>query len=151
MTRILDASAFFTDLPAEGVLFTTPSVVSELVDLQSKCRLEAMLASGLTVREPDPRYLAKVLDAAERCGDAGVLSRTDREVLALALELKATVVTDDFAIQNVAHRLSIPIATIRQRSARPIRWRFRCKGCGRYYRQEGECPVCGAEVRRKLK
>jgi endoribonuclease Nob1 len=151
MTEVLDASVFFSDIPVEGPAYTTPSVVEELVDLRSKGRYEVFSAAGLMVREPDAASLARVGEAAERTGDKGVLSSTDRDILALALELDAVLVTDDFAVRNVAHRLEIPTRSILQRSSKAIRWRFRCTGCGRYWRRPGECQVCGAPVRRKLK
>ncbi|MCC7566331.1 MAG: nucleotide-binding protein [Methanomicrobiaceae archaeon] len=151
MIYVLDASAFFSDLPPAEQSFTTPSVVAELVDLRSKSRYEVLLAAGLIVREPDEASLARVEEAAERTGDAGVLSPADRDILALALELEGVLVTDDFAVQNVAHRLNVTTQSIQQRSARPLRWRFRCTGCGRYGKREGVCPVCGAAMKRTLK
>ena len=151
MTLVLDASVFFSEIPVEGPAWTTPSVVGELADLHAKCRFEALAAMGLSVREPRDEDLAGVDAAAVRTGDAGVLSATDREILALALELSAVLVTDDFAVQNVAHRLGIETRSIRQRAARAIRWRYRCSGCGRYWREPGDCPVCGAAIKRKLK
>jgi UPF0271 protein len=151
MTLVLDASVFFSGFPVTEKAYTTPSVVSELVDLRSKGRLEALLTEGLFVREPDPRFLEEVEAAARRTGDAEKLSRTDREVLALALEVQGVLVTDDFAVQNVAQPLGVPTRSIQQRTARQIRWRFRCSGCGRYYKNPGECPVCGAAIKRKLK
>jgi UPF0271 protein len=151
MTLVLDASVFFSEIPVEGPAWTTPSVVGELADLHAKCRFEALAAMGLSVREPRDEDLARVDAAAVRTGDAGVLSATDREILALALELSAVLVTDDFAVQNVAHRLGIETRSIRQRAARAIRWRYRCSGCGRYWREPGDCPVCGAAIKRKLK
>ncbi len=99
----------------------------------------------LAVREPREEDQVRVEAAAVRTGDAGVLSATDRDILALALELSAVLVTDDFAVQNVAHRLGIETQSIQQRPARAIRWRYRCSGCGRYWR------VCGAPIKRKLK
>lgn len=151
MTFVLDASAFFAEIPLDGPMATTPSVVGELADFHAKCRFEMLAATGLAVREPGDEDLARVDAAAVRTGDAGVLSGTDREILALALELSAVLVTDDFAVQNVAHRLGIETRSIRQRPARPIRWRYRCSGCGRYWREPGDCPVCGASIKRKLK
>ncbi len=151
MTLVLDASVFFSEMPVEEAAWTTPSVVGELGDLHAKCRFTALAATGLRVREPREEDLVRVDAAALRTGDAGVLSGTDRDILALALELEAVLVTDDFAVQNVAHRLEIGTRSIRQRPARAIRWRYRCSGCGRYWREPGECPVCGAAIKRKLK
>jgi UPF0271 protein len=126
-------------------------VVEELNDFHAKCRFEALAAMGLQVREPREEDLERVAAAALQTGDAGVLSATDQDILALALELSALLVTDDFAVQNVAHRLGITIRSIRQRPARAMRWRYRCSGCGRYWREPGECPVCGAPIKRKIK
>ncbi|MDD2787502.1 PIN domain-containing protein [Methanoculleus sp.] len=151
MTLVLDASVFFAEVPVVGPAWTTPSVVGELADLHAKCRFEALAATMLTVREPREEDLTRVEAAALATGDAGVLSATDRDILALALELAAVLVTDDFAIQNVAHRLGIEIRSIRQRPARAIRWRYRCSGCGRYWLEPGDCQVCGAPIKRKLK
>lgn len=151
MTLILDASVFFSEIPVEEPAYTTPSVVMELSDIHARCRFEALVAAGLSVREPRKEDLLRVDATARRTGDTEVLSGTDRDILALALELQATLVTDDFAVQNVAHRLGIETRSIRQRPARPIRWRYRCTGCGRYWKEPGDCPICGASIKRKLK
>ncbi|MDN7012026.1 nucleotide-binding protein [Methanoculleus sp. FWC-SCC3] len=151
MTLVLDASFFFAEIPVESEAWTTASVVAELSDIHAKCRFEVLTAAGLRVREPREEDLARVDAAALRTGDSGVLSGTDRDILALALELSAVLVTDDFAIQNVAHRLGVETRSIRQRPARQIRWRYRCSGCGRYWKEPGDCAICGAPIKRKLK
>lgn len=148
---VLDASVFFSEIPVDGPAWTTPSVVEELGDLHAKCRFEALAATVLRVREPRGEDLNRVDAAALQTGDAGVLSPADRDILALALELPAIIITDDFAVQNVAHRLGIETRSIRQRPARAIRWRYRCSGCGRYCREPGDCPICGAPIKRKIK
>jgi UPF0271 protein len=148
MIRVLDASVFMTDMPLDGVLLTAPSVVEELRDLRSRGRLEALLATGLRVEAPGKGSLLRVEEAAARTGDAGVLSAADRDLLALALEREGTVVTDDFALQNAARELGIPVQPILQRRARKIRWRFRCPGCGATADSPGSCPVCGANRER---
>ena len=154
MKCVLDSSVFFTDYPVEGECYTTPSVVDELVDLKSKCRFDLLVSAGLMVQAPEKGGLARVKEAARKTGDLSVISATDCDVLALALGLSATIFTDDFAIQNVAASLKVPVQPLRQRAAKPIAWKYRCSGCGRYYKTEmpgGECPVCGAAIRRKLK
>jgi len=138
-------------MPLEGELYTTPSVFDELIDIRSKGRFEKFCALGLRVAAPRAEFLKRVDDAAVRSGDAGVVSVTDRELLALALELDAELFTDDFAIQNVAAGVGVRVTPMMQRRAKKIRWKYRCTGCGRYSDHDGECPVCGAEIKRKLK
>jgi UPF0271 protein len=151
MSAVLDTSLFFIEYPIYGDLFTTPSVVEELVDLRSKCRFESLLASGLRVATPSAGGSEQVRGAAEKTGDADKLSVTDRDVLALALDLGAILYTDDFAIHNVAHKLGVTIAPVQQRSAKRRVWKFRCEGCKRFFRAPGECPVCGSRIKRTIK
>jgi len=151
MKAILDASVFFSDITLEGELFTTPSVCDELVDIRAKGKFEMHCAAGLTVASPARESLQAVDQAAEKSRDSSVISPTDRDLLALARELSGVLYTDDFAIQNVAAVLGVETRPILQRKARHIRWKYRCTGCGRYYSHDGECPVCGAAIKRKLK
>jgi len=149
--RVLDATAFFLDIPLEGELFTTPAVVGELLDARSRCRFEALAAAGLVVSSPGKSSLQEVRRAAAATGDEHVLSRADQEILAVALETGAEVVSDDFAVQNVARHLEIPLVPLQQRKARKRMWKFRCPGCGRLAEGPGECPICGSGLKRTLK
>jgi UPF0271 protein len=151
MIYIFDATVFFSEWKTTDVSLTTPEVVEELKDTCSRLRYEVFLAEGMKVREPAPHSRKRVQEAMHRSGDAGVLSSTDIGVLALALDAEGTVVTDDFALQNVAHRLGIPILSVHQRTARSIKWRYRCTGCGRYGKTTGSCPVCGSPMKRTIR
>jgi UPF0271 protein len=151
MKAVLDSSFFFYDLPLEGDLYTTHSVCDELLDIRSKGRFETFCALGLQVATPHKDSIRKVTEAAAVSRDTGIISETDRDLLALALELDAVLYTDDFAIQNVAVRLGVKIIPMHQRKAKKINWRYRCSGCGRYSDHAGECLICGSEIKRKLK
>ena len=151
MHIILDTSFFFTDYPVTGDLVTTPGVISELADLRSKCRYEALLAAGLCVLEPSQKSLEKIRIAARSVGDAEVLSATDTGILALALDVGGVLLTDDFAIQNVALALGITVKPIQQRRAKRRAWRFRCSACGKNAAEPGICEVCGSQIKRTIK
>ena len=101
MRYILDASFFFGEYPFCGEFATTPEVVAELRDVTSKMRFEVMQSRGLVISDPEPAAVTNVRDAAKRSGDLRVLSETDISVIALGLSLSGTVVSDDFAVQNV--------------------------------------------------
>lgn len=148
---VLDASFFFGEFPAEGDLFTVPPVVDELRDIRAKGNFEKWCARGLRVQTPTDENRKRVISAARTTKDITVISGTDRELLALALDLEADLYTDDFAIQNIALVLGVKTVPILQRKARRVHWKYRCSGCGRYAEQDGECPVCGAAIKRKLK
>ena len=151
MKAVLDASVFFSDWHPEGELFTTPSVCDELRDIRSRGNFEKLSATGLRIVAPSQGSIERVAAAAKTSRDAGVISATDADLLAVTIDLMGVLYTDDFAIQNVASVLGIQTHTISQRKAKRIHWKYRCTGCGRYYDHDGECPVCGAIVKRKLK
>jgi len=151
MNAVLDASFFFGDFPAEGDTFTVPTVIDELKDIRAKGNFEKWCARGLRVQSPTGESEKRVISAAGTTKDIAVISGTDRDLLALALDLEATLYTDDFAIQNVALVLGVKTVPLLQRKARRVHWKYRCTGCGRYADHDGECPVCGAAIKRKLK
>ena len=152
---ILDTSAFFLAAPLSGHLYTVPRVEGELKDLRGKARFAVLFDGGMEMRAPTPHFHRKAIEAARRSGDASVLSETDLDLLALACEVGGTLVTDDFAIQNTAHTLGIPVRSLIQRGAEPRIWHIRCTGCGKYFDQvptkEGDCPICGSPLKRKHK
>jgi endoribonuclease Nob1 len=148
---VLDTSLFFTEYPLSGDMYTTPSVIDELVDLRSKCRYETLLAQGLQVQAPTLLNVKQVQKASKKTGDAEKISATDCDILALALDLGATAFTDDFAVQNVACEIGVLTHPIQQRSAKKRIWKFRCRGCGRFSHAPGECPVCGSPIKRTIK
>jgi UPF0271 protein len=151
MRYAVDASFFFSEAVLDGEISTPPTVVEELVDLRSRCRMEALRASGMQVLSPSPESVRRVSDAGRETGDVTRLSPPDTDLLALALDRGAIIVTDDFAVQNVALSLGLGVQGILQRKARPRRWRFRCPACHRRYPSAGTCLACGSPLSRSLK
>jgi len=155
-TYVLDASAFIYGALPAGDLATVPAVYDEVKDEKSRLRLE--LLEGLRVVQPNSAAAGRVAAAARESGDDRRLSRADADLLALALQEReagkdAVVLTDDYAVQNVAGRLGVPVEPLRQRKSRySIVWEKQCTGCKRRYAASGEgrgdeCPVCGAPLR----
>jgi len=146
---VLDTSALFSmqDLPPDAEVHTTPSVVAELEKYGDQ-RL-GYWEHALKISHPSAGSFERVSDAAERTGDLTRLSRTDMEILALALELNAILLTDDYSIQNLAKYLKIEYRAVGQKGIKKlVKWKLRCTGCGRIWEKEyGECPVCGSHLR----
>ncbi len=151
MKMVLDTSVFFGDHGCRNEIFTTWSVADELKDLASKVRFDLLRESGLVVLDPETTFVSRAREAAVSAGEEEVLSRADTDVLALAVQLGAAVVTDDYALQNVARKLGVDVIPLRQKGTSGRRWRYRCTGCGRYHKGPGECPVCGSPVKRRIK
>ncbi len=131
----------------EGAI-TTPRVADEI---KSRAPLiEAYVESGLLeIREPREQSIEEIRKIAKSIGELDKLSGADVEVLALALETEATLVTDDYHVQNVAAAAGIPFEGVTGKIRRAIRWIKRCTGCGRVfpYSYRGKrCPYCGGRI-----
>ena len=150
MIRVLDASAFIHDYHVDGDLVTVPTVREELED-ESGYRFDALEGGGMRLHVPDEGAVETVERAARTTGDATELSRTDRRLIAAAFELGATLVTDDYAMQNVADELGVEVEVIAREGIDERRdWNYQCGGCGRVYDDHHErCPVCGSDLSRK--
>jgi UPF0271 protein len=149
-TYILDASVFLYHFSVSGNLYTVPEVTRELKSSEAGIVLQEYLKGGLKIESPLKTDVEIVTEKAKSTGDYFRLSQADIDLLAKALELSGTLVTDDYSIQNVAALLGIETQPIQQaRIKRVLTWRRRCVGCGRLYDSEAICPVCGSEVKVK--
>ncbi len=140
---------------AADEVFVTPSVLDEVKRPEDRERLDTLRDLGLRVQAASDGSLKTVDQAAAATGDSQRLSRADRELLALAVDLKAELLTDDRSMQNIAASLGVPYKGYAQSEIKGIwHWlsQWRCSGCGRVYENEmprNECTVCGHEVRKK--
>lgn len=150
---VLDASSILsgglTDLTGLEA-FITPEVVEEVSKGRPKALLDNLISAGLTVR--GARNTDDAAAAAASTGDLDHLSFADLSVIALAMEIGGIVITDDFRVQNVLHAAGLAYRHAGEIGDRTIssawRWRYRCKGCGRYYEKgSDDCPICGSELR----
>lgn len=152
---LLDAAAILQGLNVPATAsWTTPSVLAEVQPGgRTGRRADQLVAAGLHVEAPSQDARDRVDAAAGDAGVAGRLSGADCDILALALDVDGLLMTDDYTVQDLAERLGVPWQAATTRGIRhTARWRARCAGCGRWFptdRAGQECPVCGAEIRRK--
>lgn len=154
---VLDTTAFYAGVPYTNTsenLVTTPDVISEV----SNERTRSLIAlSKINVLQGTPQNLKTVQDAAKKTGDS-TMSKADLSVLALCLNIaeegnEAILLSDDFAVENVASRLGIkarPLMTNGIKTA--SEWVFFCPACGKKYsKQRLDCLVCGTKLEKRLK
>ncbi len=145
---VMDSSAIFQRKAVYDNMVTVPEVVAEILDEASAIYFSV---KELRVEEASDESLRKVIEAASKTGDIYKLSKTDLRVLAKALdEMKkgneVVLVTDDYAIQNVAMKLGIKFEGIVQNQiSKEFKWVKVCRGCGRKIDSD-ICPVCGSEA-----
>ena len=70
--------------------------------------------------------------------------------IALSLQLGAELVTDDFAISNVAKNLNIKVIPVMTTGIKHvITWKYYCPGCKVNFSKVTKCPRCGNKLKRK--
>jgi len=147
---VLDASAFIHEYHTDEPIATVPMVREELED-ESAYRFDALEGSGMHLHIPDEETVERIERAARETGDFQTLSRTDVRLVAATFELDGRLVTDDYAMQNVAEKLDVRVEVIaREGISEQREWTFQCAGCGREFDERHDrCPVCGSELTRK--
>jgi UPF0271 protein len=162
---VLDTSAFvagFDSFSLSDEQFTVPKVEEEIHrNSMDKMSLEtAIEINKLKVKTPSQEYATKAEIYANKVGDSFKLSETDKQLLALALELKnedysPQIVTDDYSIQNVATQMGIEFLSLATLGIkRLLEWVRYCPACYKEYAADSkfkECLVCGTELKRKPK
>lgn len=149
MRYVLDTSAILSrrfNFASQDILIPK-SVINEI----RKGRLRETISSlegALNILSPSRKSVEIVTEASRKSGDLDVLSATDLDVVALAYETGSLIITDDYAIQNVASRLGVKYqgANISE-IKREVEWKFRCTGCRKTFSSPVQnCPVCGHEI-----
>ncbi|QLG27925.1 NOB1 family endonuclease [Halorarum halophilum] len=148
--QVLDSSAFIHEYHTDEPTASIPMVQEEL-EGEHAFRFDAMEGAGMHIHVPDDQTVEQVRRASGETGDEETLSDTDTRLLAAAFELDATLVTDDYAMQNVADKLGVTVEVIAQEGISEQRdWTFQCAGCGREFDENHDrCPICGSELARK--
>ena len=144
---VLDTCAFFTQNHPDGSLVTVPEIEKEIVNKQSKQYFDNLLSINLKLIEPKTESCTIVKAEARKTGDYDVLSKIDLKIIALAYECKGTIITDDFAIQNVALALDMDFSSCSGNSITEKRkWKYKCSACNHIETQKlKKCAVCGSE------
>jgi len=151
MKIVLDASAVLSGvtIPCTDELLMPPLVEAELGHAWARRKLEYLKEVCLRVQEPSRASVEAIKAKCRETGDDARLSEADIQVLALAREAGATILTDDYSIQNIAMSQGIPFRPVSQKGIGAVFvWRYRCAGCKKFFETAlKECPICGSEVR----
>jgi len=160
---VLDTSAFVAGFDPFGVREeqVSPPLVEDEVKRNSMVllRFHTAVESGkVRIVMPSQPFMEQTKACATSVGDSFFLSETDKQVLALALEVKARgdtpqIVTDDYSIQNVAIKLDVGFISLATFGIkRVLSWVRYCPACHRTYPANAkttECVVCGTQLKRK--
>jgi UPF0271 protein len=153
--RVLDATAFYAGIPftSNDSFMTTSAVYDEVEHIKKKHGALEMLqqTNRLQIREPSDEFITLVKNASVKTGDSTTISKQDITIIALALENKIELITDDFAVTNVARQLKIQTLSLMTQGISTVgKWIIYCSMCGKEFSKEKECPICGSKLNRKL-
>ena len=117
--RILDASAFYAGVPFRSYndYYTTSLAYDEIKHIKKNYdALGTLLETNrLKIREPDKESTEAAIKASKDTGDFPQLSKQDISIIALCIEMNGEIISDDFAISNVAKNLGLKISPIMTR------------------------------------
>ena len=153
--RVLDATAFYAGIPfvSNDFFMTTSIVYEEIKHIKTKQGALEMLqqTNRLQIRNPNNESISIVKDTANKTGDSVTISEQDISIIALALENKMELITDDFAVTNVARQLKIQTSSLMTQGISTVgKWISYCSMCGKEFSKEKDCPICGSKLNRKL-
>lgn len=150
---ILDSTTFlqnYMDAFGDKPIVTVHGVLEEIKNPQAEILLDMFLKLGMEVLEPGQKEIDEVNETVKKTKDR--VSNTDIKLLALALQFKnkgkeCTLVSDDYAIQNLASLLKIEVLALGQDGIKKVlKWERKCTACKRYTNNE-ICEVCGSPTK----
>lgn len=151
----------YNPLSIEETQITTPSVIREIRSgTTPHTRIKIAVNVGkMILRDPSSRILDEIIASSTKIGDFPSLSKADMDVLALSLEFQRTgfsplLVSDDYAIQNVAEYVGIRYTSLVSFGIRfRFEWLLYCPACKRRYSQTPsitKCTICGTRLKRRV-
>ncbi len=158
---ILDTSSFiqgFNSSDQSTKLFTTYFVKGEVREEMAQIRLDNWERTGrIIIKNPGEESLNHILSRSKKLGENKALSATDHSVVGLAYELSneydVTVISDDYAVQNLSDELGIKHKGLITRGIKKrFNWVHYCPGCWKHFdgpQEDNVCPICGTEMKRK--
>ena len=152
--RVLDATAFYAGLPfrSHDRYHITDMVYNEIQHIKKNHDAIQILidTKRLLIQQPSHIHVKKAKNFAEKTGDLTSLSDEDISSIALSLELGAELLTDDFAVSNVAKNLGIQVIPVMTKGIKTVgMWIHYCSSCG-ISSKKLTCTNCGNKLTKKL-
>ena len=152
--RVLDSTAFYAGIPfsSNEPSYTTSLVYNEIEHIKKDHSAIQILieTKRLMICDPEHQFVITANNTAKKSGDIPNLSDEDISTIALSLQLNAELVTDDFAVSNVAKNLGIKVIPVMTNGIKNvITWKYYCPGCKINFSKVRECPRCGNKLKRK--
>ena len=154
VSRVLDATSFYAGVPfsSQEQSFTTPLVLEEIKHIKKSHDAIQVLINldRLKIIEPEQENTKFVLEKAKITGDLPELSREDVSILALCVQLKGELITDDYTVSNVAKHLKLKVIPIMTKGiSKVLDSKYTCPACNKIFNKISNCPICGSRLKKK--
>jgi UPF0271 protein len=154
--RILDATSFYAGIPfsSQEQSFTTPLIFEEIKHIKKNHdAIQALIdLNRLKIVEPERKNTDFILEKAKQTGDLPELSKQDVSVLALCVQLDGEIVTDDYAVSNVAKHLNLRVIPIMTKGiSKVLDSVYSCPACNKIFEKMTDCPICGSKLKKSAK
>jgi endoribonuclease Nob1 len=153
-SRVLDATSFYAGIPfsSQEQSFTSTLVFEEIKHIKkSHDAVQTLIdLDRLRIIEPEKKNIDFVLEKAKKSGDLPVLSKEDVSILALCIQLNGELVTDDYAVSNVAKHLNLKVIPLMTKGiSKVLDSVYFCPACNKVFEKISDCPICGSKLKKK--
>lgn len=166
---VFDTNIFLTGVDfnlINGIIYTTSRVIDEVNKNATSTNILTKIQAAidckkLIVNIPSIEYIQDIEKNSKVTGDLNALSETDKELLALTLELlkvsneQVKIYTNDYSMENVCEALGIPFSSlIKKGIKKKILWEVYCPYCKEIHKPEDlftQCERCGSKLKRRPK
>jgi rRNA maturation endonuclease Nob1 len=166
---IFDTNIFLTGIDLNIILdliYTTPSIIDEIKVNEKNRNIISKIQTSIETKKlilkvPKKRYIDLIEKKSMETGDFNALSKADRELLALTLELtefsdqEVKLYTNDYSMENVCSKLNIPFSPLYKKGIKStIIWEIYCPFCKNVYMADELnkfCEECGSKLKRRPK
>ncbi|MCY3411460.1 MAG: hypothetical protein INQ03_07500 [Candidatus Heimdallarchaeota archaeon] len=152
MKYVLDSGIFMNVqvIPEiDGEFYLSSIILDEIQNSQTKHIFDLFSEEKkISIVDPSTSSIAQIQSTCKKIGQ-NKLSQADLDVLALGLELQTSgpvsIITDDYAIKNVAKYLKIECYGIKTRGGKQLRkYNYICSSCHSNYTNDlQDCEICG--------
>jgi endoribonuclease Nob1 len=149
---VLDATAFYQGFPlrVNRKCITTELIVREVSHLMKDlCPINLLIeAKKICVERPKEKTVSYTRSMSTRIGDSKI-SPSDISVVALAVDHRGTIVSDDHRVCNLSTIMSVPCLQLSSSGIKTLRkWTKYCRVCAKKYSyDENTCLICGSLLR----
>jgi endoribonuclease Nob1 len=158
----INLSLIASQNPHISMVITSGIYQEASVNNKSSRIIEVAEEQGLLlVNDPSNDSIKCVNDASRKSGDLAALSKNDKEIIAICIDLQKTnpkksviLFSDDYSVQNTCSLLKINYYPYQKKGIKKrYKWEIYCPNCYYVYPPDllgKQCEMCGGTLKRRV-